>query len=50
MDDQVDQSVSLKKFGGLESRRQILVRRLFNDAGPGKSYHAFRLRQDEIAE
>ena len=50
MDDEIDQSVSLKKFGGLESRRQILVGGLSDDAGSGESYHAFRLRQDEVAE
>jgi len=50
MDDQIDQSMILEEFGGLESRRQVLVRRFPNDARPSKSYHAFRLSQDEIAE
>src|ERR1700719_1734840 len=50
MHDQVEQSVILKKFRGLESWRQILMRGFPNDAWPGKSDHAFRLGQDEIAE
>ena len=48
--DQVDQSMLLEEFGGLESWWQILVRRFLNDSWSGEPYHAFRFGQDEIAQ
>jgi len=41
---QIDESVALQKFGGLEPGWQILMGRFPNHAGSGESDHAFRLR------
>ena len=49
MDDGIDQAVLFQELGGLETLRQILVRGFLDDARAGKSNHALRLRDDDIA-
>jgi len=49
VNDQVDQTVLLKKLGGLKSFRQILVRSFFDYAGSGEPDHALRFSDNDIA-
>ena len=42
--------VLLEEFGGLEIRRQILVRRFLDHARPGEADHRFRLREIDVAD
>ena len=49
MHDQIDQAVFLEKFRGLESFRQILVRRFLDHARAGEADHAFRLGNNHVA-
>src|SRR2546430_14977065 len=48
--DHVDQTVFLKKLGGLKSFRQILMRSFFDYAGPGEADHALRFSDNDRSE
>ena len=49
VDDQIDQSVLLEKFGGLKTFRQILMGRFLDDAWPGKTNHRLRFGDNDVA-
>jgi len=49
VNDHIDQSMLLEKLGSLESLGQILVGGFLDHARTGKSDHAARLGNDDIA-
>ena len=49
MHDQIDQAVFLQKLRGLETFRQILMRRFLDHARAGETDHASGLGDDDVA-